>query len=163
MNKGNLNTVRLLIIGLLYLGISICFMHSSNAKTEAPAISTTVLEAPHMVLNSHSFNAKKRSNFDIAGLREHVERGLTIIHFNSSEKYEFRTYDTYASEEASQKVIDILWRMQKNKAVFAILAHDSAASGFLKQSEELKKMGFAKLSTLQNRQAYVMHNFNKVI
>ncbi len=163
MKEGKLISERYLIIGLLYLGVSIGFIHSTNAINEAPSIGSIGIEKRQLVLHSHSFNAKKRSNFNIAGLTEHVERGLTIIHFNSSEKYEFRTFDTYSSEEASQKMIDILWRMQKNKAVFAILAHDSAASSFLKRSAELKKMGFSKLSMLQNRQAYIMHNFNKEI
>ncbi|MCP4977765.1 MAG: hypothetical protein GY931_16570, partial [Maribacter sp.] len=92
-----------------------------------------------------------------------IERGLTIIHFNTSEKFEYRTFDTYSSKEASQTMIDILWRMQQNGAIFAILAHDSAANGFLKQSEKLKKMGFSQLSALKNRQAYIMHNFNSGI
>ena len=74
---------------------------------------------------------KKWSNFSIAGQKEHVERGLTIIHFNTSEKFEYRTFDTYSSEEASQEMIDVLWRMQKNGAVLAILAHDSAANSIL--------------------------------
>ena len=160
---GKLLSVRLLVIGLFYFGISIGFMHSTTANTEVQSISNNWLEERQIVLNSNGFNAKKRSNFSIAGQKEHVERGLTIIHFNTSEKFEYRTFDTYSSEEASQEMIDVLWRMQKNGAVLAILAHDSAANSILKQSEALKKMGFSQLSTLKNRQAYIMHNFNNGI
>lgn len=155
--------MRLLVIGLLYFGISVGFMQSTIAHTDAISISNNWLEERQIVLNSNGFNAQKRSNFNIAGQKEHIERGLTIIHFNTSEKFEFRTFDTYSSQEASQKLVDVLWQMQKNGAIFAILAHDSAANNFLKQSEALKKLGFSQLSALENRQAYIMHNFNKEI
>ena len=115
-------------------------------------------EAKEIILNSHSFNAHKRSNFTIGGQVEQIERGLTIIHFHTANKFEYRNFDTYSSEEASEKMVDILWRMQKNKAVFAILAHDSAAKSLLQQSEKLAAMGFSKLSSLKGRQAYIMHN-----
>ncbi len=163
MNKGKLLSMRLLVIGLLYFVTSVGFMQSTIAHTDAKSISNNWLEERQIVLSSNGFNAQKRSNFNIAGQKEHIERGLTIIHFNTSEKFEFRTYDTYSSQEASQKLVDVLWRMQKNGAVFAILAHDSAANSFLKQSEALKKMGFSQLRALKNRQAYIMHNFNKEI
>lgn len=163
MNKEKLLSVRLLIIGLFYFGVSVGFMQSTIAKTEAQSISDNWLEERQIVLNSHGFNAQKRSNFSIAGQTEQIKRGLTIIHFNTSEKFEYRTFDTYSGEKASQKMIDVLSRMQKNGAVFAILAHDSAAHSFLRQSEALKKMGFSQLSTLKNRQAYIMHNFNNGI
>ncbi len=160
MKKEELLSVRLLVMVLLYSSISMCFIQSMTAKSVVRTISNERIEEHQMVLNSHGFNAKKRSNFVIAGQTEHIERGLTIIHFNAANKYEYRTFDTYSSDEASQKMIDVLWRMQKNKAFYAILAHDSAASNFLKQSEEINRMGFSLLSTLQNRQAYIMHNFN---
>ncbi len=134
-----------------------------TANSDGRSFSNDWLEDRQIVLNSHSFNAKKRSTFSISGQTEHIERGLTIIHFNTSEKFEYRTFDTYSSKEASQTMIDILWRMQQNGAIFAILAHDSAANGLLKQSETLKKMGFSQLSALKNRQAYIMHNFNSGI
>jgi hypothetical protein len=142
MNMGKLLSVRLLVIALLYFGISIGFMQSTTANTETNSISNNWPEERQIALNSNGFNAQKRSNFNIAGQTEHIERGLTIIHFNTSEKFEYRTFDTYSSEEASQEMIDVLWRMQKNGAVFAILAHDSAANSILKQSEALKKCNF---------------------
>ena len=163
MNKGELLSGRLLVIGLLFFGISVGFMQSTIAKTEVQSISDNRPKEGQIVLNSHGFNVQKRSNFSIAGKTERIKRGLTIIHFNTSENFEYRTFDTYSSEKASQKMIDVLSRMQKNGAVFAILAHDSAAHSFLRQSEALKKMGFSQLSTLKNRQAYIMHNFNKEI
>ena len=163
MNKGKILSVKLLVVGLFHFCIATCFLQSAVAKTEGQAFSNDWLEERQIVLNSHGFNAKKRSNFSIAGQTEHLERGLTIIHFNTSDKFEYRTFDTYSSQEAIQTMIDILWRMQKNKAVYAILAHDSAANSFLKQSEALKKMGFSQLSALKNRQAYIMHNFSNEI
>lgn len=160
---GKLLSLRLLVIGLFYLSLSVGLMQSTIAHNEAKPGYTLWLDQGQIVLNSHGFNAQKRSNFIIAGQTEHIERGLTVIHFNTSEKFEYRTFDTYSSQEASQKIVDVLWRMQKNGAVFAILAHDSAANSFVEQSDALKKMGFPQLSALKNRQAYIMHNFNKGI
>ncbi|WP_139278078.1 hypothetical protein [Pseudozobellia thermophila] len=110
-------------------------------------------------LNSFGFNAKKRSGFVVAGHTEHVERGLTLVHFNSGEKYEFKTFDTYASAEACQEFIAILRQLTEKKAVFAILAHDSAANAIISHSSELKALGYPKLVNIKGRQAYAMHNF----
>ncbi|MBT8299153.1 MAG: hypothetical protein KJO52_12540 [Maribacter sp.] len=163
MSVGIRLSKKIWIVGLLCCIISVGFPTSTMAHSGAKSVCNNWIEEGQIILNSHSFNAQKRSTFNIAGQKEHVERGLTIIHFNSPEKYEFRTFDTYSSEEASQKVVDVLWRMQKNGAVFVVLAHDSAAHIFLKQSETLKKLGFSKLMELKNRQAYIMHNFNNKI
>ena len=112
-----------------------------------------------LVLNSYSFNAHKRSGFTCNGIYESVERGLTIIHLNGPEKFEFRSFDTYGSTEASQKAMEIIGKLQRNNAVFAILAHDSAAQSLMGLSKEIAKMGLLKLSGLKGRQAYIMHNF----
>ncbi|MCK5443472.1 MAG: hypothetical protein KAJ23_16425, partial [Maribacter sp.] len=148
------------VLGLLCAVLHIGFIHATVAQTKAHTIDDSRIDMPKIVLNSNSFNAKKRSDFTIAGQTEYIERGLTIIHFNTAKKFEYATFDTYLSEEASAKMVEILWRMQKNNAVFAILAHDSAASSLLKQSEKLAKMGFSQLSTLKGRQAYIMYNFD---
>jgi len=115
---------------------------------------TTVLE-----LNSNSFNAKKRSGFSIAGQSEDAGRGLTIIHFNSSEKFEHRTFDTHSNPEAAEKLVEVLEKMLKTNSKFAILAHDSAAKSLINQAKTLSQLGFSKLSALKSRQAYIMHNF----
>ncbi len=163
MNKGKILSMRLLVIGLLYFGTSVGFIQSTIAHTNAKSISNNWLQERQIVLNSNGFNAQKRSNFNIAGQKEHIKRGLTIIHFNTSEKFEYHTFDTHGSEEDSKRLVEILSSLQKDKAVFAVLAHDSAAKSLLKQSQKLANMGFTKLSTLKNRQAYIMHNFNKEI
>ncbi len=150
-------------VGLLYFFIHLSFIQTVVAQTNERSLNLDILEAQQIVLTSNGFNAKERSTFRIAEQTETIERGLTIIHFNTTGKFEYRTFDTYASEEASEIMVEILWRMQKNKAIFAILAHDSAANGLLKQADKLAKMGFSQLSTLKGRQAYVMHNFNERI
>jgi hypothetical protein len=53
----------------------------------------------------------------------------------------------------------ILEKMLKNKAKFAILAHDSAAQSLKKQAEKLAQLLLLQLSTLKSSQAYIMHNF----
>jgi len=116
-------------------------------------------DAP-IVLNSNSFNAKKRSSFIVDNQKEHVERGLTIIHFQSKMKIEFRTYDTHSSEEEAKKFVEILHRLKNDKALFAILAHDSAAKNLVKQKEKIGQMGLSRLSGLKSREAYIMHNLN---
>ncbi len=113
-----------------------------------------------IVLNSHSFNAKKKSNFTIDGHVEHLERGLTIIHFQSNQAFEFRTFDTHSSEEDAQKFVETIEKLLLNKAVFSVLVHDSAAKSIIAFQEKLKKIGFSQLSVLKGRQAYIMHNFD---
>ncbi len=112
-----------------------------------------------IVMKSHSFNAKKRSNFTIDGQIEQLERGLTIIHFQSNKAFEFRTFDTHSSEEEAQKFVEILEKLKSNNAVFSILGHDSAAKSLINFQKKLKQLGFTQLSALKGRQAYIMHNF----
>ena len=97
------------------------------------------------------------------GAKEHVSRGLTVVHFNSAENFEFKSFDTHGSEEEAQKFIGCLELLQKNKAVYVILAHDSASKSLSKHATVLSKMGFMSLSGLKSRQAYVMDNFTGII
>ena len=161
MNKGSLFTVPKTTKGFFALILCSVLFQTSFGYTHPRIIDDTpILEIPEMVLNSNGFNAKARSTFTIAGQKETIERGLTVIHFNTAGKYEFRTFDTYASKEAAAQMVDILWRMQKNNALFAILAHDSASQSLSQQSGKLAQMGFTQLSSLKSRQAYIMHNIN---
>ncbi|MFK5971735.1 MAG: hypothetical protein QM485_00470 [Flavobacteriaceae bacterium] len=153
MRKEILRSVHRSIIGLLFFVLYIGCIQTTLAKTEPTQITLT----------SHSFNAHKRSSFTISGQIELIERGLTIIHFHTPDTFEYRSFDTYSSEEASEKMVEIISKMLKNKAVFAILAHDSAAKSLLRQSEKLTAMGFFRLSDLKGRQAYIMHNITGVI
>lgn len=91
---------------------------------------------------------------------EQTERGLTLIHFNTSDKIEYRTFDTHSSAEAAIELLAVLKRMIENKAKFAMLAHDSAAQNLNGQTDTLLDMSFVKLSRIKNRQAYVMHNLD---
>ncbi|TMM57366.1 hypothetical protein FEE95_12845 [Maribacter algarum] len=144
--------------GLLYFLISFSFIHTATAA-ETNKHTTVLIESPIVELNSNSFNAKKRSGFTIAGQSEDTGRGLTIIHFNSSKKFEHRTFDTHSNIEASEKMVEVLEKMLSSNSKFAILAHDSAAKSLIQQSGKLAELGFLKLSTLKSRQAYIMHNF----
>ncbi len=110
-------------------------------------------------LSSHGFNAKKRSVFTINGVTEQVNRGLTVIHFNSAEVYEFRTFDTYGSEQAAANFVEVLQKLKTGKAFYMILAHDSASKSLQNYTSEVKKLGFEMLSKLVSRQAYTAHNF----
>ncbi|GMN05243.1 hypothetical protein MTsPCn5_06310 [Croceitalea sp. MTPC5] len=125
----------------------------SDAKTTIEPLNETML-----VIQSHGFNAKKRSSFSIGDIEEVIERGLTVIHFNSSSAYEFRGFDTYGSEDAFAEFLDHITNMLSNKASFIIIAHDSAVKGSFSKSHELAALGLEQLSTLKSRQAYVMHN-----
>lgn len=159
MKNGKVSSI-FLNMGLLYVLLYASFVQSAIAKSETSLKDCLSIETQPIVLTSHSFNAQKKSSFKIAEQTEQIGRGLTVIHFNNSDKFEYRTFDTYGSKEASEEMIDILWRMQKNNAIFAILAHDSAVNNSSKPSEKLAKMGFPQLSSLKSRQAYIMHNFN---
>ncbi len=116
-----------------------------------------------VLLESNSFNAQKRSGFTVDGATENIERGLTIVHFNTSKGYEYKTFDTHTNEEEAAQFMLVLKNMTSDKAYFAILAHDSAANMMLKYAEEIKSMGYVQLSTLKSRQAYAMHNFKGTV
>ncbi len=146
-------------ITLLFLIIYIGMVNTAMAGKAFDSIHDTPQKPAQISLNSNSFTAQKRSSFSIGDVTEQTERGLTVIHFNTDEKFEFRTFDTHSSEEAAAEFLEILGRMQKNRAVFTLLAHDSAAKSLMSQTGILSKMGFSKLATLKSRQAYIMHNF----
>ena len=146
--------------GLLFILIHFSFIQVMNANELATEKLSSVFELPTLVINSNSFNAKKRSGFTLAGITEQPGRGLTVVHLNTSNTFEFKTFDTHSSEEASAALITILEKMLNNKAKFAILAHDSASKNLFKQAKKLSKLGFSQLSALKSRQAYIMHNFD---
>ncbi|WP_405382192.1 interleukin-like EMT inducer domain-containing protein [Maribacter sp. LLG6340-A2] len=130
---------------------------TTNSISESSIITSTIS------LNSHSFNAKKRSSFNYLSQQEHLERGLTIIHFLNAKQVEYKTFDTYGSNDEAAEFIAILKKMIADQATIAILAHDSAAASLGDVTEVLQTLGFTQLSNLKGRQAYVMHNFNKTI
>lgn len=116
----------------------------------------------YIALGSNSWNAKKASSFTIKGRTQPITRGLTIISFNSVSEYEFKIFDTHSGEKDTADFIETLNTLQKDKAVYIILAHDSAAKALQDPAylTILRKLGFIKLSKLLGRQAYVMHNLN---
>ena len=175
--KSNASSGGLIVIALTI--VAMCFTHSSNANELYSAAhhkcigpdETAFLVIPGSIrkqltdkvlisIQSNSFNSKKRSGFTVDGISEYTTRGLTVIHFNSSKDYEFRSFDTHGSEEEALKFIDCLQLLIKNKATYVILAHDSAAKSLVEYSDKLSKMGFKVLGKLKSRQAYVMNNFN---
>lgn len=179
------------ITGILILGLNAGFIPADkpDAGYPGPDVPATVLSAPMntllkesgspetafgdqmpataeaglLVINSYGFNAQKPSGFSINGVTERVSRGLTIIHFNSSEKYEFKTFDTYSSLADAALFFQTLNLLVTNNATFSILAHDSAAKSLESYSERLKGMGLEILSALGNRQAYLMQNLSGAI
>ena len=151
-------TINMLVLSLLLSMLGVIQTQAASAH-----MFNTKTETATLLLESNSFNAKKRSQFSIAGQVEQAERGLTIIHFQSPEKFEFRSFDTHSDPEQASKFAETLWTMQKNNAYFAILAHDSAAKSLVSENGKLKKMGFLLLSGIKNRQAYIAHNLNGII
>lgn len=121
------------------------------------------LQSLELVLNSHSFNTHERSTFSYASQTESIERGLTIVHLQADNKVEFKTFDTYGSKEDVITFLEVLTQMIGSKAIFAMLAHDSAAAQLIGFKKQLSELGFLKLSALKGRQAYIMHNINGTI
>ena len=148
-------TIKFLLMSLTLLALNgVPAYASSLPSTKTKSANMTLL------LESNSFNAKKRSNFSIGSHTEHIDRGLTLIHFQTPVKYEFRTFDTHSDPQQAAKMAELLWTMQQNNAHYAILAHDSAAKGLITEIEKLKKMGFVKLSGIKSRQAFIAHNLD---
>ncbi|WP_350285902.1 hypothetical protein [uncultured Croceitalea sp.] len=133
--------------GLLGLFLAIACTHNINGQT-------------NVVLTSNSFNAKKQSGFKVAQVEEKLERGLTIVHFTATNEFEFHSYDTYGSADAVVEFTVMVGKMLKNKAAFAVLAHDSSVQGKLATSKELAALGLEQLALLKGRQAYIMHHVN---
>lgn len=154
MRKKSHFTFNFFLLSLILLSTTIFQSYAAEKSS-----SKTILESNEIALESNSFNAKKRSQFSFNGQKEQIERGLTIIHFQSPEKFEYKTFDTHSDPQQAAKMLELLWVMQKNKALYAILAHDSAAKSLVLEREKLKKMGFLKLSEITSRQALVVHNF----
>ena len=114
-------------------------------------------------LNSHSFNTHQRSSFTYLSQKETIERGLTILHFDKDKKIEYKTFDTYGSQEEVEELLATLSKMLKANSKIAILAHDSAAASLVGYEKQLLDLGLIKLSILKGRQAYIMHNLNGFI
>ncbi|MEP2239963.1 MAG: hypothetical protein ABJI22_16455 [Maribacter sp.] len=155
-----------ILLSYKFIVLVILLFIGSPAKADSTHLispSTKNLEATTLVLNSHSFNTHERSTFTYASQTEAIERGLTIIHLQTENKFEFKTFDTYGSKEDVQAFIEVLTKMIDAKAVFAILAHDSAAAQLIGYEKQLSKLGFIQLSSLKGRQAYIMHHINGAI
>jgi len=140
----------ILFVGRPVKAASIVSITSSTQNSESLAL----------VLNSHSFNTHKRSTFTYASQTEAIERGLTIVHLQADHMFEFKTFDTYGSKEDVQAFVAVLSKMIDANAVFAIIAHDSAAAQLTGFENQLNQLGFVQLSNLKGRQAYTMHNIN---
>jgi len=117
-------------------------------------------KAGSIVLESNSWNAKKGSTISIDGKTIPTSRGLTLVAINKQKQPDYRTFDTYGSEDDTEQLIAALKILDADKTPYLILAHDSAAKALEKFTSELKEMGLKKLSALKGRQAYVMHNFD---
>ncbi len=113
-----------------------------------------------LVLNSHGFNAKKRSNFTLGKITETLDRGLTIVHISSPTQYEFRSFDTYGSVSQLEECTKFIKEMLADNAFFAVLAHDSAVKGALQNAKTLEQMGLPRLAALKSREAYIMYAQN---
>jgi len=150
-------TIRMFARSLLFTLLCFCFVQTTLARVVSDT--SVVLESTTIELESNSFNAKKRSSFTVGGQTEQPGRGLTIIHFNTSQKFEHKTFDTHSNEEAAEKLVEVLEKMLNGNSKFVILAHDSAAKSLSKQLKKLSQLGFLQLSVLKSRQAYIMHNF----
>lgn len=137
---------------ILMMGLNAHASTYSDSKLERESANTALL------LESNGFNAKKRSLFSVGDQTEHLERGLTLIHFQSAAKFEFKTFDTHADPKQAKSLVEVLWKMQKNNARYAVLAHDSAAKSLVSELAELQQMGFDQLSEIKSRQAYIAHN-----
>lgn len=149
-----------------FTGVLACFLlmetgysHGCTGDAAGDQKSTEHL----ITIQSNSFNAQKRSSFTIRGETTHPSRGLTIVHFNSSEKYEFRSFDTHGDEVEASKFIETIKLLEQNNATYILLAHDSASKNLSKFSPILKEMGFNVLSAIGSRQAYIMYNFNDLL
>ena len=146
--------IRLLTVFLFSSSLQFCFanyvLHSVKAEPEIK----------RLTLKSNSFNADRKSFFQLGERYERLKRGLTVVHFKSINEYEFRTFDTYENEEETKQLVGILAKMLNNKATFVILAHDSGSSGNIFEADQFAALGLLELSKLQNRQAYLMHTIH---
>lgn len=159
MNRRNSFASNSIVFATLFFVLSLGMCNTAK-ESMSPTVKEWKASEGHIVLNSNSFNTKKRSDFAINGRKETIKRGLTIIHLLTPTLYEYKSFDTHGSEEEAKLFLEIVEKLQENKASYIVLAHDSASKALKKFSPNLEKLGFKVLSSLQARQAYVMHNFN---
>ncbi len=158
LNLFNLLNMKNLLLKIFFLFVMAIFMCFQSVFAK---IGNGIYDSEtKVILNSYSFNAKKKSHFFFGSNKESVSRGLTIVHFNSASKYEHKSFDTYSSTTAFNEFISVISTMIEENAKFAVLAHDSAVQGVFKDTQTLNKLGFSQLPLLRGRQAYVMHNLN---
>lgn len=112
-----------------------------------------------IILNSFSWNAKgKKSNFIINNKKITISRGLTILSLNKLSEIDYKTFDTFNNENDANAFILSLKKLEKQDALYVIIAHDSAVKSLKPFTNEVFNMGFEKLSQLKDREAYIMHN-----
>lgn len=117
-----------------------------------------------IVLESNSWHGKQPSSFVINGISHNISRGITVVLFNtiSPKKFEHKTFDTYGSVEDAQEFVKLLKNLQKDKIQYIMIAHDAASASLKTYKEQLKKLGFKKLSALPGRHAYIAFSLNGV-
>jgi len=130
--------------------------------TELKLDETIEAKAGSIALESNSWNAKKGSIISIDGKTIPTSRGLTLVAINNQKQPDYRTFDTYGSEDDTEQLIAALKILDEDKTPYLVLAHDSAAKALEKFTGELKEIGLKKLSELKGRQAYIMNNFEGV-
>ena len=125
---------------------------------EFNAISDKRIKKSFITIKSYSWNAKKKSSIKVIDKIKNLNRGLSIIKITSASKYNVKTFDTYGSIEETQDFISYLKEMQDFNGFYIVVGHDSMGV-FLKEfSEELNDLGYKKLSSIKNRQAYIMYS-----
>lgn len=120
---------------------------------------TIEAKAGNILLESNSWNVKKGSVLSIDGKIIPTSRGLTLVAINSQKQPDYRTFDTYGSEDDTEQFITTLKKLDEDRTPYLILAHDSAAKALEKFTGDLKEIGLKKLSGLKGREAYIMNNF----
>lgn len=110
-----------------------------------------------IVINSFSWNAKKRSSIKILNKINYLNRGLSVIKIYNESNYEIKTFDTYGDIMEVQKFVNYIKKLKKSNVFYIVVGHDSVEKYLIKFSKELNYLGFKKLISIKKRQAYVMY------
>jgi hypothetical protein len=83
-----------------------------------------------------------------------VSRGLNIFYINNNLPT-ITTFDVHADMDSTTAMMRLLKKLVNERVPFLIFAHDSIGNNLVTHEEELRKIGLIKLTSLNNRVAYI--------
>ncbi len=82
------------------------------------------------------------------------KRGVNVLIYNDG-RYDYKVFDTYKNPNQVDSLYSELQQVQEQQKYCILFVHNSAGDEIKKQADRFRQLGFYKLSSLANRQAYL--------